>query len=190
MKEIEILVELKSSIEEAKKALSRYDYQGSKNTIDIYYYDPLRPNLKLDSNGKLFESLRIREKSSKISIAYKVDKYKDNEWLYSDEFETEVADLNSMVKIFNQIGLKELVKIKNTKHTYLSEKFEIVIEEVEDLGRFLEIEYVGKLKGTTDEYVSIKKQLLNFINNVGLEIGEELNSGKPELMLNKQVFSI
>ena len=41
MKEIEILVEVYSNIEKCKEVLNKYDYKGSKEVIDIYYYDPL-----------------------------------------------------------------------------------------------------------------------------------------------------
>ena len=46
MKEIEILVEVYSNVEEVVKALEQFEYLGKKETIDTYYYDPLRKNLK------------------------------------------------------------------------------------------------------------------------------------------------
>lgn len=40
MKEIEILVEVYSPIEEVIKVLDKFTYEGVKETIDVYYYDP------------------------------------------------------------------------------------------------------------------------------------------------------
>ena len=49
MKEIEILVEVYSPIEEVINILSKFKYLGTKEVVDTYYYDPLRKNLKPNS---------------------------------------------------------------------------------------------------------------------------------------------
>ena len=76
------------------------------------------------------------------------------------------------------------MEINNIKHTYYTREYEIVLEEVKDLGLFLEVE---RLKvGDKEDIVFVKKEIFNFIKSLDIEIGEELDSGKPELMLNKQ----
>lgn len=183
MKEIEILVELKDSIEYAKEKLKSYEYLGVKKTFDKYYYDPLRNNLALNSENKLMECCRIRLKNEVCSVAYKIDIYEQEIWQYSNEFETEVKDFNAMDKIFQNLGLKELVTIDNSKHTFLKDNFEIVVEEVKDLGNFLEVEWMEK--DSNKSVKEIKQDIFNFIKSLGLNIGNELNSGKPELKLLK-----
>ena len=42
MKEIEILVEVYSPVDEVIRALEKFSYEGIKETIDVYYYDPMR----------------------------------------------------------------------------------------------------------------------------------------------------
>jgi len=184
MKEIEILVELKDTIETAKKALVSFDYKGEKKTKDIYFYDPLRKNLKLNEDNKILECCRVRAKNEKFFITYKVDIYNGSIWSHSDEYETEVEDVNSIKEILKCIGLKELVIVENTKHTYISDEYEIVVEDVVDLGCFLEVEvlHVPKNKSVSE----LKKDILFFMNGLGLNIGNELNSGKPELLLQKK----
>ena len=183
MKEIEILVELKDDIEFAKSKLNEFKYLGIKKTFDRYYFDPLRTNLKLNSDNKLMECCRIRLKNEICSVAYKIDVYEKEIWQYSDEFETEANDFDSMEKIFQNLGLKELVTIDNSKHTFLKDNFEIVIEEVQGLGNFLEVEWMEK--DSTKTVKEIKTDIFNFIKSLGLNVGSELNSGKPELMLLK-----
>ena len=186
MKEIEILVTLKDTIEDAKKALSEFEYQGAKHTLDIYFYDPLRENLKLNSDNKILECCRIRTKNNINYITYKIDVYDGDTWSHSDEYETQVEDADALLHVFNALGLKELVRIDNTKHTYINDTYEIVVEDVRDLGCFLEVE----LLNTPDDIdvTQAKNDILSFIKDLGLDVGEELNSGKPELMLikNKQ----
>lgn len=183
-KEIEILVELKSDFSQARRAMEVFDFKGAKKTVDYYYFDPLRENLKMDARQKLMECCRIREKAGKYYVAYKIDKYDGTTWLYSDEHETEFQDLNALQEVFRHLGLQNLVTINNTKYTYETGLYEIVIEDVKDLGYFLEVEFTEQDDSTP--VAEIKKGIYDFIQSLGLEVGDELNSGKPELLLLKQ----
>lgn len=184
MREIEVLVELFDDIAMAKTKLAAFEYEGAKQVVDTYYVDPKRKNLKLNAQNKLMECCRIREKNGKFFAAYKVDNYKGDVWQYSDEYETEVKDLHAMEMIFDCLGLEVLVIIDNTKHTYVTPDYEIVIEEVNGLGNFLEVEALhDDDRFSVDE---VKAKIYKFIDDLGLNIGEELNSGKPELFLLKQ----
>ena len=184
MREIEILCELKTDFAAAQNILKAFEFKGAKQTVDYYYFDPLRQNLKLNANNKLMECCRIREKAGKYSVAYKVDKYDGDTWLYSDEHETEFQNLEALQKTFECLGLTPLVTSNNTKYVYQSMLYEIVLEDVKDLGYFLEVEYSGddEASSATD----IKNALREFITKLGLDIGPELNSGKPELLLLKK----
>lgn len=183
MREIEILVELQTEIEVAREKLSSFEFKGSKATIDKYFYDPLRTNLQLNAENKLMECCRLRTKNNQHFVTYKIDIYDGHIWKYSDEHETQVTDIKALQNIFSNIGLKELVTIDNIKHTYVTEQYEIVIEEVKDLGNFLEVEY--HIDNETKSVDEIKEEILDFIRALNLEVGNELNSGKPELLLLK-----
>jgi adenylate cyclase class 2 len=182
-KEIEILVELKTDFEIAKSMLGKFEFKGAKKTIDTYYFDPLRETLKPDVHNKLMECCRIREKADKYYVAYKVDKYDGLNWIYSDEYETEFEDLKALQHVFLHLGLKPLLTIDNTKYIYKNDQYEIVLEDVKDLGYFLEVEAIDEDENKSIE--EIKKNISDFIQSLGLEIGAELNSGKPELLLLK-----
>lgn len=185
MKEIEILVELKDEFKKAFEVLSHYEFIGSKETIDYYYVDQKRENLKPNSDNKLMECCRIREKAGKYYVAYKVDIYDWEKWKYSDEYETEVKDIEMLKKIFEKLGLEILVIVDTTKHTFETPDYEIVLEEVKNLGTFLEVEFKQNDSDlrTVDE---IKAAIFKFIQDLWFHVWDELNSGKPELMLNKK----
>lgn len=183
MKEIEILVEVYSSCDEVTKAFEKFEYLGNKKTIDTYYYDPLRNNLKPNSNNQINECLRLRTQSNVNSITYKIDQFDETgKWLYSDEYETKVDNIFMITEILNKMGFNELLTIHNEKRIYKYNNYEIVFENVKDLGYFLEVEYC------TNEDIDIKKkkeEIQKFINSLGLNISQELNIGKPEMMINK-----
>lgn len=184
MREIEVLAELLEPIEKVCKALQNFDYKGNKRTVDIYFYDPKRQNLQINSEGKLMECCRIREKDGKGYVTYKNDHYEDGKWVYSDEFETEVADVSVLKQIFSRLGLRELVVVDNIKHTYVTPEYEIVVEEVKNLGNFIEVEVLNDDESLP--VTEIKKKIFAFMDSLNLHFGEELNAGKPELLLKKQ----
>ena len=182
MKEIEILVEVYSSIDEVKQVLDKFDYKGSKEVIDEYYYDPKRDNLKPDENNKLYECLRLRQKDDDFFITYKDDVFDNGKWLYSNEYETKVESIDITRNILHKLGFIKFIEINNKKSIYEYDKYEITLEEVKDLGLFLEVENC-----TSDDVdvKEIKKEIQEFINNLNLNVSEELGMGKPELYLKR-----
>lgn len=87
-----------------------------------------------------------------------------------------------ITEILKKLGLKELLTIHNSKSTYATDKYEIVLETVKDLGYFLEVEYCTN----EDVEVSlIKEEIQKFIDDLGIKVSSELNMGKPEMMIKK-----
>lgn len=189
MKEIEILVEVKSDKEAALKALEIFDFKGPKEVLDVYFASPFRKNLQPDENGRLSNCYRFRLKDGKASVAYKVDHF-DNlmQWTHSDEYETGIDDFDTALQIQKHLGFEELVRINNTKYIYLTKDYEIVLEDVKDLGLFLEVE---KLEQVPDNKVAeTKEEIRSFLKTLNIEFGEEQNMGKPELMLRKKLSKL
>ena len=187
MKEIEVLVEVYDNIENVKKKLEKFNYKGLKNTIDEYYYDPKRETLKPDKDNQLSHCLRVRTKNNEYFITYKDDVFDNGKWLYSNEYETKIESITMIKEIFNKLGLIKFIEIDNKKETYTYKDYEIVIENVKDLGIFMEVEYC------TNEEVdvkNIKKEIQKFINELGLNVSEELNMGKPEMYMKKHNINI
>ncbi len=183
MKEIEILMEVKSSKDKALKMLNRFTAHGLKHTIDVYFFDPLRKDLQPNKSGRLDHSFRLREKDGKATIAYKIDHFEDGEWVYSDEHEVAVADFAVAKDILNHLGLKTLVSIDNEKHVFMVADYEIVLEDVKGLGLFLEVEKITQV--SDDRVQETKEEIRSFLKKLPIEFGEEQNAGKPELMLRK-----
>lgn len=183
MKEIEILVEVYSPPEEVIKVLEKFEFLGTNKTVDTYFYDPLRDNLKPNKKLQIDECFRVRTKNDINTLTYKVDNFDQNgKWLYSDEYETKFEDIYMLNEIIKKLGLKKLITIYNSKRTYKYNDYEIVFETVKDLGYFIEVEYC-----TNEDInvVEVKKEIQSFIDNLGLKVSNELNIGKPEMMLKK-----
>lgn len=188
LKEIEILVEVYSDKELVLEKLNMFKSLGIKETLDIYYYDPKRNNLKPDVSNQINECLRLRTSNNKGSITYKVDKFDSNgKWLYSDEYETSIGDIEVLKSILGKLGLKELLRVDNKKYEFLFNDYNIVYEEVKDLGYFLEVEYCTKEE---IDVKSKKKEIEEFINSLNINVSKELNMGKPEMIIRKNNIKV
>ncbi|MFA5652086.1 MAG: class IV adenylate cyclase [Candidatus Paceibacterota bacterium] len=183
-KEVEILVEVFDNKKSALKKLSDFKFFDNKKTVDIYLFDPKRDELKPDKKGQLKNCLRIRNKENEASLAYKIDHFDEKGiWLYSDEYEIESSSFENTLEIFKKLGFKELIKIENTKSTFITDEYEIVLEDVKNLGLFMEVERHNV--GPKENIVEVKKEIWNWIQKLGIKVGLELTMGKPELMLRK-----
>ena len=186
MKEIEIFVDVFDSREKALDLLrQKFGKEKIVKIHDIYFYDPLRKDLMLPENPvdpkeKMF---RLRRKGSEALIAYKKDIFTlDGKYFYTEEQETSVADADTAFKIITDLGFKILIEIDNTRSVFLSGDYEIVLEDVKDLGLFLEVEYLGE---AGENILEIKNRTQAFTDSLGIKISEELPMGKSRLMLEK-----
>ncbi len=189
MKEIEILFKLNSEVKDTAEILKKYGavFEAESETVDTYFTRDDLKSLQPDENNRLRNCLRLRKKGEKQYITYKQDHFDNNDvWLYSDEFETTIGDINTLENILKILGFKELIVIDNIKTIFKTEKYEIAIESVKGLGDFIEIEYHGADNIKSHEEVeSVKQDIRQYIKSLGIDIGKELNAGKPELMLSK-----
>ena len=55
--------------------------------------------------------LRIRRKNNDYYITYKDDVFDNDKWLYSNEYETRIEDIDMVRVIFDKLGLKKLLII-------------------------------------------------------------------------------
>lgn len=194
MKEIEILYSLKEDIKSAEGKVESFVFQdgekfevkGVERVIDTYYNSVKFNDLDPDENNRLSSSFRIREKENCCFVTHKDDVFDEgNVWIYSDELETAVTGADVLKDMFKKLYFQELIKIDNTKKRYESGKYELVLESVAGLGDFIEIEYKSQTEIGEHEVLEIKQSIRDLVNKLGINIGEELNSGKPELMLKK-----
>ena len=184
MKEVETLVQVFESKNKVLKKLKQFDFLGAKKVLDVYYYDSLRAELKPDHANKLRACFRLRQKDKHCYMTFKKDVFgKNDKWSHSEEHEIEISDLRIAENIIEHLGLKTLVEIDNLKHVYQYKNFEIVLEEVKNLGLFLEVE-AREIKNT-DNVKDVKEKIWQFIKSLEIKTSAKLNAGKPEIMLNK-----
>lgn len=183
--EIEILWKLDEDVTSALAKLDPSKFVHTKKTIDTYFFDPVRPALQPSSEGRLTSCLRVRETDKGNSITHKVDHFDGASWLYSDEIETAVHDAGEMKRLLVALGLQPLVTVAVEKHSFNYAPYEIVVEAVDGLGGYVEIEYSADHGERAP--LDVKRDIFEFAQGLGLHLGQEENAGKPELLLKQQM---
>lgn len=184
MKEMEVLVTFDNTKDEVMNILSQFDFKGEKEIFDTYYVDPLRENLKPENDLRLNETFRVRRNKDACFVTYKKQHFEGKLWVYSDEYETEVNDYKIMEQIVSMLGLEVLITVHNKRTIYKYMDYEIVFEEVENLGYFLEVE---KLSTDKKDAMKVKEEIRNFIRSLKLKNVKELNIGKNQYLLSKKM---
>ena len=184
MKEIEVEVAFDNSKEEVINILSRFNFKGDKEICDTYYFDPLRTNLQPESDLRLNETFRVRKNDKGCFLTYKKQHFEGKLWVYSDEYETKIEDPNVLEKIIEMIGLEVLIRVHNKRKVYSYKDFEIELEDVENLGVFIEVE---KLSNSSNDEMTIKKEIREFIKSLNLKNAKELNIGKNQYLLSQKL---
>jgi predicted adenylyl cyclase CyaB len=185
--EVEIKFQLDSS--EFKVFLgwlkARADFQESVDIIDTYYNNPANSFLFKTPNGltQYKELLRIRSSSNnKHKICKKVRHYNENfsKITKTEESEEKITNVFEKEKELLGKGFEILRVFEKTRKVYLYKheniELEIIIDEVKNFGRFLEIEVKqGKLT---------HEQLWNFLNATGVKRYIAFNVGYLNMALN------
>ncbi len=185
MKEVEILITFDNTKEEVLNILSSFEFIEEKEILDIYYEDPKRDNLKPEPNLRINEIFRLRKKGNQNLLTYKKNHFEKNRWIYSDEYETTVADYEKIKKIIENLGFEIQIVVKNKRKIYRYKDYEITLEEVEKLGLFIEVERMLDMNSQNEKVT--KNEIREFIKSLNLKNVKELDLGKNQLMLRKKL---
>lgn len=145
-------IEIQVKIERSKKLLAflkkNGKFIGESHQVDQYFTPAHR-----DFTGvrPVNEWLRLRNSSGKYSINYKNwHRDPDGNNYYCDEFETPVADLGQIEKIFKAINFRPVVTVDKIRKIWLYKNYEVAADSVKGLkGDSIEIEYKGKTRKQT-----------------------------------------
>ena len=174
---IEVETKLKidsiTPIEDRIKELNG-DYKGEKTEIDLYF-DHL--DMQILSGGG---ALRVRDTGGKYRLTYKGPK-KDDETTSRDEIEIGIESASEMIKILDELGFYELCRVKKLRKTYLLEDLIITLDDVTDLGEFIEVE--GKASDD-QEFKEKKDEIFKLLKKLRLSTVEISQRSYLEMLLD------
>jgi adenylate cyclase class 2 len=178
--EIELKFPLLNRLELIEKLKSIAKLEKSEELQKDTYYNPAHRNFL--SKKPVSEWLRLRESKKGFSLNYKKWHNEDgNKTISCDEFETKIENIESLKKLFENLNFEETIIIEKNRSVWHYKDTEIAIDDVKDLGNFIEIE----AKGNFINIGEAKKHLYLILNELGAKIGEQDFEGYPYLLLKK-----
>lgn len=150
------------------------EFINESNHLDVYYEPAHRSFI---DNDIIKEWLRIGKRGNKNIITYK-------NWydVHCDEYEVEIDDIDKMYKIFDVLNFKQISKVdkKRRKYIYL-DKYEISLDNVKELGYFIEIEVIKYDDNVIHEY----DELLKLAKNLELNLDDIDKKGYPYYFIDR-----
>lgn len=102
-----------------------------------------------------------------------------------DKLGTSIGNPTTVSKILERAGLNCWCELVNHSTVYRVGEFDLAIQDIDGLGRFLEIEEPDSMKGWSNEekFEYMKK----FVQSLNLDIGENFSCKKPYMQLLKNL---
>jgi len=180
--EIEIKIPINedkfSELTEKLKSIAKFI--KSSGQVDEYY-TPAHRNFV--ATKLPFEWLSIRRRGGKNILSYK-HWYPENAWVttHCDEYETVIDDPERLEKILAVLNFKKLCVVDKVREIYLyNDELEIGLDNVKDLGYFIEIEAVKNLGSVEDT----RQKLFDVAKMLNIDISNPDARGYAYLMCKK-----
>ncbi|MFH1656716.1 MAG: class IV adenylate cyclase [Candidatus Nealsonbacteria bacterium] len=180
--EIEIKVKI-DSFESIRKNLSNFGkVVKSIKQIDEYYVPCHRDFFA--QKPKPVEWLRIRTNPDKVVFEYdKSFNKEDGSQDYADEYETEISQPDELRKMLEFLDFKKVITIDKKREYWDCGNIEVCLDDVKDLGLFIEVE----AKGDFEDTQKAREECERFFDKIGINDYKErhIKNGYPFLILDK-----
>lgn len=193
--EVEIKVKI-DGFEDIKKKLSICGtLKKGIRQIDEYYIPSHRDffnqkphpvewlRIRTSASLRTLSPSGIRTNPDKVVFEYdrSVNKNAEGEQEYAQEYETEIGQPDEFRKILEFLDFQKVVTIDKQREYWDCGDFEVALDDVRDLGTFVEVE----AKGNFADNITAKKECIKFLENLGVENVEEksIHKGYPVLLL-------
>ncbi len=143
-----------------------------ENHQDLYFNSPLRDFIVSD------EALRIRIKEGGARLTYKGPKL-DQTTKSRLERTVKIDDPQQMEQILSSLGFVLSAQVRKRRSKYSYDGVVLAIDEVEGLGRFVEVEAEGD-----GDYEEQKRKVLSILSRLGLH--ESIRSSYLQLLEEKK----
>jgi predicted adenylyl cyclase CyaB len=153
-----------------------------------YYFTP--PNVKANERGSI---LRIREETleggiKRVLLSYKTPNVLNKGVETREETEVEVlGDVQTVIRLLQKLQATSLVSVTKERKeyalTYEHANFAIVLDRVETLGSFVEIELVSPDKQDVDQLIELGEKIAV---KLGIDPSKKISLGYHELIMNKK----
>lgn len=182
-----IEIELKFPLENPDETIQTLNEKAEQIKEDYQkdvYYLPIHRNFI--EKKPVSEWLRIRETKNKSTINYKRWHNNTSNAVSCDEFETVIEDIEPLKNILNKLDFKELIIVEKIRKNWKYKDTIISIDEITDLGHFIEIEIEKHEFEGIKNIKQAKEYLYRILNELNMKLGKQDFEGYPYLLLKKR----
>ena len=133
-------------------------------------------------SNKVFLRIRIQNGEKVIMTAKSPKAKQGNESLVKREHEVVVNSADEARNILSMVGLQEAVRVVKKRQTAKYEGYEICMDEIENLGSFIELEKIAEDKDAAQS----QEQMLEFLGTLGILPEDQVKKGYDILMLERK----
>jgi adenylate cyclase class 2 len=176
-----IEIEVKARVDDARKMERAIIAMGAtpigiQDQADTYYNAPHRNFENTD------EALRIRVEDGGAFLTYKGPKM-DTISKTRQEFQTVIKEPETIGNILSSLGFFPVATVTKRRKNYRLGDFFISLDEVRDLGSFIEIEIPVK---NTRNYEEKVESILKIIEKLGISRTSTIRESYLEMILGKK----
>jgi len=169
-------IEVKARVKSADDVLKAAESLGMKFGKPIEQFDTTYEN-NLPNDDPNWNIFRIRKQDGRHILTMKHHASSQSRDNY--EYETLVEDEKEMVKILNRLGFEHSIDLHKVRRTTKYKDVEICLDEVDDLGTFVEAE---KLTDDIADVEQIQNELWNLLAKLGAKRSDRVFNGYDTLM--------
>ena len=180
-------IEVKARLKNEKVVVKKLTELGCKLSEPIVQDDTVwskeAGSLKVFLSNDVFLRIRIQNREKIILTAKKPKAKSGHASLVKHEFEVVVDSEKEAQGILTLLGLQPAVHTKKIRRKTNYKDYEICIDEIENLGAFIEIEKIGEEKDAN----KIQKEMLLFLSSLSVSEDDVVKKGYDILMLEKEI---
>ncbi len=178
-------IEIKVQIEKSQDLLAFLSQEAKlvKEELQIDEYFSPRESSFLDAEP-VKEWLRLRNENNVSSINYKSWYYDaDGKSSHCDEYETTIGSLAELRSILRALKFEPIITVHKQRRSYLYKEYEVSLDEVKDLGSFVEIELKSEKEQDPHD---VTEGMMTFLQRFSVGVVSRDFKGYPKLLLEKR----
>ena len=191
MRKTEITYEVYNSLEEIQQILLNQGYEliETFELLDNYFSIIPTEHISRTPFQKVIKNSFLVRKISKANVTYTQLMYKNKEFdkkgniLSEEKVKTYIDNFEEAIDILSSANFKPWAILNSINYVYKKDNKELVLQQVEDLGTFIEIEEFDYIKDMTSEQKV--ETLKNFANTLNLKKSKNSNVKKLELYIDR-----
>ncbi|RLE46065.1 MAG: class IV adenylate cyclase [Candidatus Methanomethylicota archaeon] len=173
--EVEVKFRMKNGVAEKVRAIAEFVIR--KEEVDLYFSSPIKDFKETD------EALRLRRDIEGITITYKGPKI-DSETKSREEIKLKVDSFEKAVQLLEKLGFKPVREVRKIREIYKFGDAIICLDDVDGLGKYIEIEIESNSIEAKSEIFKIA-ELLGYSKNESirdsyLELLEKISQTKTQ----------